>query len=70
MWYVVAAAAVILVLGLFALVRGVRRDTHVRRASIGRPEYPRNNHAAVTEWRVACNKSLTWSRKRRNKENV
>lgn len=67
MWVVIAAAACILAVGLLALVRAGKRDTKMRRARIGRPEYP-DGHQSIAAWRLACAQSLQWSQTRRNKE--
>lgn len=69
MWVVIAIVALIVVIVSLILLRKTR-GKFGRRLSESRPTYCVGTQTvhAVTEWTIACEKSLAWSRKRRNKE--
>lgn len=70
-WVGIAALVVIVV--LFAISRAIQIKGERRRAKEDKPVYQTggdNVHHAIAEWALACERSLAWSRKRRNKEGV
>lgn len=64
----VGIAGLILIVAVAAISRAIQLRGERRRDKADRPVYETCNPSALADWYTACEKSLAWSRKRRNKE--